>query len=809
MGLRPHHISFPLTRHPRHSARRIGDGQSEGARIMTKAEDKGAFYRLRTIKAPLRLLAVLCLSTALLSAASATPSVRLETARIAFEISPDTGQYNITDKTGKVVWSSNPEVARFGEVTLLAGGKRETFPLGRCAVVRKGSSLQVAFHPRPQQQLAELRIGVRVLADGKTLEFGYSADPALVVEQLNLLDSALSVASEDLGYITVPVREGLIIPADSGVAFTHEFDTYNYEGCHMEMFGVVKGGAAALVTWKDPYTKLVVRSKVPDQMASPVKQRLLPSLILRQSARSCRVSFLGKGGYMEMAKAYRDVAKERGWAVTWREKLKGHPERAKLFGAVNFKLWSTLSRQMNEESTKEESVRVHWTFDEAAQVAEHLKRDLKLDNVFFLMGGWIRRGYDNQHPDILPAAPECGGNEALADCVRRVRRLGYLVGLHDNYQDIYRDSPSWNEEFILKARDGSLVKGGHWAGGRAYLTCSRKALELAQRPQNLPAVRSLSKADAYFIDTTYAAGLTECFDPKHPLTRADDIHWKQALSDYAREVFPIFGSECGREWAIPHSDFFEGFTGVSGGYYHDAGLLKKLGATPVPLFEGVYRDCIAMYGKYGYDPAKAAEYVLHHLSIGRTLNYHSIPSHLYWKEPSPKTNTDGPSEFLRADNGWAEGMHPLDRFIKNTYEILSPLNELTSQTLLMEHEFLTPDRHARRSRFGSGADAVEVVVNASSEPLKRRSQLGGELTLPPYGFLVESRTFIAFLSLSWAGRDFESPSLFTLRSFDAKPIARSHRVRVFHGFGDPHILAGGTEHVVAREAVIDVAANSR
>ena len=32
-----------------------------------------------------------------------------------------------------------------------------------------------------------------------------------------------------------------------------------------------------------------------------------------------------------------------------------------------------------------------------------------MDNVLFTMGGWIHRGYDNQHPDILPAAPECGG----------------------------------------------------------------------------------------------------------------------------------------------------------------------------------------------------------------------------------------------------------------------------------------------------------------------------------------------------------------------------------------------------------------
>jgi hypothetical protein len=197
---------------------------------------------------------------------------------------------------------------------------------------------------------------------------------------------------------------------------------------------------------------------------------------------------------------------------------------------------------------------------------------------------------------------------------------------------MYRDSPSWDESYLQKNPGGQPALGGRWAGGRAYITCSRRAVDLAKRPQNLAAVKKLTSADSYFIDTTYAAGLQECYDPRHPLTRADDLKWKQAISDYAREVFGSFGSECGREWAIPHADFFEGLTGVSGTYYHDKNLLARLGAVPVPLFEMVYRDCIAMYGKYGYDIHRSAEYVLHHVHIGRPLNYHSVPSHLYWKE---------------------------------------------------------------------------------------------------------------------------------------------------------------------------------
>jgi hypothetical protein len=594
------------------------------------------------------------------------------------------------------------------------------------------------------------------------------------------------------------------------LTFTHQFDTYAYEGCHMEMLGVVQNGAAALVTWQDPYVAAQLKSLLKTNETSSAHQRLSPSLTLTKSARTFRIQFLGKGDYLTIAKAYREVARERGWLVSWDQKLNAHPERAKLFGAANIKLWSTLDRRMNEASTKEEALHVNWTFDEAAQVAEHLKHDLKLDKVLFTIGGWIHRGYDNQHPDVLPTAPECGGDAAFSNCARRVMNLGYLFCLHDNYQDIYRDSPSWNEKLIMKTDEGNLARGGHWAGGLAFLTCSQMAVGLAQRPQNLPGVKKLSEANSYFIDTTYAAGLQECYDPDHALTRVDDMKWKQALSDYAREVFGVFGSECGREWAIPHSDFFEGLTGVSGHYYHDANLPEKLGATLIPLFELVYRDCIAMYGKYGYDPKQSAEYVLHHISIARPLNYHSMPRHLYWKsanDEKPVSDKQGlaapdPATFARSDNGWAAELHPMDRFIKNTYEILSPLNEITAQMPMTGHELLTADRRVRRTVFGKGDNAVQVIVNGSATNYVWSSKLGGEVILPPFGFVVESPTFIAFYSYRWDGLDYQSPALFTLRSLDQKPVTSSHQLRVYHAFGDAKIRIGQHTREVGREAVL-------
>ena len=127
---------------------------------------------------------------------------------------------------------------------------------------------------------------------------------------------------------------------------------------------------------------------------------------------------------------------------------------------------------MSEDSTKEESVKVHWTFDEAAAVAEHLAKDVGISRCLFIVGGWTEGGYDCRHPDNLPANPECGGNEALADAIRRIQALGYVACLHDNYQDMYHDAKSWDPACIEKKPDGSLIQGGRWLGGRAYMVCA-------------------------------------------------------------------------------------------------------------------------------------------------------------------------------------------------------------------------------------------------------------------------------------------------------------------------------------------------
>lgn len=735
--------------------------------------------------------------------------VSINSSRIKFSMSPVNGAFQIRDNISNIVWDSNPYQRCFGEAMITVDGNSTPVVLDKCKISKNGNSLIATFNPLQSNPSYAIHVTIKPGNMPDSLTFSYEADSTIPLERINLLNKSLWTTDEEKGYVVTPTREGLYIPASSGLTFKHQFDTYGYEGLHMTMAGVVKNGATAMVTWDNPYTMVEVENQLM-QEENVTRNVLTTSVILRKSSRSFNLQFCGKGDYISIAKAYSQTPESKRWQVSWADKIKRNPDASKLLGAVNIKLWSVLSRRMNPESTQELSKRVSWTFDEAAQVAEHFKNDVKIDTCLFTIGGWIKRGYDNQHPDIMPPAPECGGAKALADCSKRVMNLGYLFCMHDNYQDIYKDSPSWDENLIMKKPDGSITKGGAWAGGTAYLTCSKMAVDLAKRPQNLPAVKELTKANSYFIDTTYASGLQECYDANHPLTRMDDMNWKQVISDYAREVFGLFGSECGREWALPHSDFFEGLTGVNGKGYHDAKLIEKVGGTTIPIFEAVYRDGIAMYGKYGYNINDAADYLLQHIIWGRPLNHHNIPSHLYWKEnvesgpqsPRRQAPREGYDVYVNGEGGWTEGMHPTDRFIKNGYEILCPFNAVTSQIPLTGHKFLTEDRLVQQSVFGDGPDRSVATVNMTKGDYIVTSKKNEKITLPPLGFLIESPAFIAFYAKNWNGVPYVKAPLFTIRSMDNNSIEKTARVRVFHGFGDNMIRIRDMIQTVPKEAFI-------
>jgi hypothetical protein len=424
--------------------------------------------------------------------------------------------------------------------------------------------------------------------------------------------------------------------------------------------------------------------------------------------------------------------------------------------------------------TSEPIHEVNFTFDECAGLAEHLRNDVGIDRAMLVLNGWIHYGYDNRHPDVLPAAPVLGGDEALIRCANRVKKLGWLFGLHDNYQDMYRDAPSWNEEFLMKNPDGSPRKGGIWPGGQAWFICSRKSLELARRPQNIPGIRKLFAPTVFFADTIFASPPYECFDPKHRLTFHDDIAYKKQLCDYLRGQFGLFGSEDGREWGVPHADYFEGLMS------HKTRFTYWNTRPPhedvvIPLFHLVYGDAVQIYAHQSDRPAPDnPSYILDHILYAEMPVY-DFGIHRYWTDRSqdfkPQPGSETRLVFARGGK-----LGVVDQFIRNTYEVLSPLNRLTALLPMTGHEFLTADRRVERTRFG---DDVRITVNYGPADYDT-----GEAVLPSFGFLVESPSLVALHARRYRELSFREPPLYVLRSGDQEPLLVSRDIRSYHGGGD-------------------------
>ncbi|MHC5101916.1 MAG: hypothetical protein ACYSOQ_00690, partial [Planctomycetota bacterium] len=244
---------------------------------------------------------------------------------------------------------------------------------------------------------------------GKSLQLTHASVPDGTTR---LLGDLLTITDEKDGFVIVPSREGLLIPADAEQSFKQMFGTSEYEGSHMNMFGFLKAGSGLIVTWDTADVFPEVQRKVSVQ-----SRELTTTFELRRSARSLRITPIGKGDWNTVASQYRKISEQKGYAVTLKEKIARNPEFEKLIGACNLKLWHLYIQRMNEESTEMKYQKVRWTFDEAAQIAEHMHDDLQIDRCLFSIGGWINGGYDNGHPDILPANEPCGGNAGLVDAM--------------------------------------------------------------------------------------------------------------------------------------------------------------------------------------------------------------------------------------------------------------------------------------------------------------------------------------------------------------------------------------------------------
>ncbi len=410
--------------------------------------------------------------------------------------------------------------------------------------------------------------------------------------------------------------------------------------------------------------------------------------------------FLPKGGYVALAKAFRAYARDRGLLVTLSQKAERNPNLRRLFGAPDVWGDATLAFARRAQAAGVDKMLVH--------------------------------------------------GRSTSEQTRGINELEFLTSEYDNYTDILplekgREIDAQHaplpESAVLKA-DGKRMT--------AWLTFDKKRQYMKRCPSLwvktarvvVPKVLREYPYLGRFIDVTTAEGLYECFDPKHPLTKAQKRQCGMDLLSYVRSQRLVVGGEHGIWWAVPHLDYIEGMmSGSPWCYPWPAGHLihpktkDQAFTSPwggklarweqyetwsmghrwrAPLWELVFHDCIVSTWYWG-DASdwllEAAPEVTAKKDAFNVL-YGTIP--MMWANKAGSWHADRET-FLR------------------TYRNTCKLHEAIAGTEMLSHAFVTPDHAVQRTRFSDGTD---VVVNFGAKPYT--AEVGGRAyALPQNGFAVK------------------------------------------------------------------------
>jgi hypothetical protein len=322
--------------------------------------------------------------------------------------------------------------------------------------------------------------------------------------------------------------------------------------------------------------------------------------------RTGRMVFFAKGNYVDLAKRYRAHAIETGLWVPLTEKIARSPKVASLVGTIESRV-SVLrnivpeSRLYKKQSPEDIAAgkpdpnhQVH-SFDERLQQMHALKA-AGIDRFNLVLTGWPRLGYDRQHPDVLPVAPESGGYDGMKRLADACRELGYLFTLHDQYRDYYVDAPSYSPEFAVHeenaatpptlfpgTRFGSFKEGPlsfltAWDGGKQTYLNARFMLPHLRK--NYAGIFAHGiKPDGSYLDVFGYVPPDQDFNPEHPTTHTEAKRAIAATFRWARANLGTVGTEAGVDWTVPYTDY-------------SSSLGPGKAGIPIPLFSLVYHDAV-------------------------------------------------------------------------------------------------------------------------------------------------------------------------------------------------------------------------
>ncbi|HPD14200.1 MAG TPA: glycoside hydrolase [Planctomycetota bacterium] len=491
--------------------------------------------------------------------------------------------------------------------------------------------------------------------------------------------------------LILPVNEGISYPADDATLPPMHYHLYGGHGLCMPWYGQTDGerGLMAIVETADDAAVRLPRLDGLLHLApewQPQKGQFGPPRVIRYV-------FFDQGGYVAMAKRYRDHAKQTGLLKTLDEKRKANPNVDLLIGAANVWCWEKDAPAIARELQAAGIRRILWSNGRPPDQLKALNE----------MSGVLTSRYDIYQDTMDPA------------------QFPKLRWVHGDWTseawangDLMRGpGGEWLKGWEVEAKDGGMIPCG--------VLCDLRAPDYARK--RIPAELKTHPYRCRFIDTTTASPWRECYDPKHPCTRTESKRAKmELLRVVSEECGLVCGSETGHDAAVPFVHYFEGMLSLGPYRVPDSGraMQKLWDSVPepvakfqtghfyrLPLWELVYHDCVVAQWYWG--------------------DYNNKLPSLWDRRDLWNALYGTPPMFMFDRKLWEASR---DRFVRS-YKTIEPTARATGYSEMLSHRWLTPDHAVQETRFANG---VVVTANFGDKP-----------------FVLANGTMLAPLALHAAG----------------------------------------------------------
>ena len=502
---------------------------------------------------------------------------------------------------------------------------------------------------------------------------------------------------KDSWYTLLNWQQGLLVPNTWKTAVDKVvFDGFmGTAGAYMPWFGQVKDRAGYIAICEQPWNAAYYTEHPAEGPYTHVGIRWEPSLGKMDYRRVMKYSFVKDCDYNDLCKIYRNYVIEKGRFKSLAEKAVKTPSIDQLIGSAFLHKGIKTQVMTNSDFYDAENPDKNNHLTPFSVRTEEIKKfhELGVEKLYLHLDGWAEPGYDNQHPDYLPACEKAGGWKAMKELSDTMHECGYLFGIHDQYRDYYYAAKTFDENFATRLADGTIPSHARWAGGPQTYLCATQAPFYVKR--NFTEIMDNGiKLDCAYLDVFTCNEGDECSHPWHKMTRRECYEYRNACFEYLLSKGILPSSEEVNDWAIPSLVFCH--------YAPYDFMLDRPGSPkkgiPVPLFNLVYHDCLIepwMMDKV----SEEEDYMLYAVLNGG----------------APYLVRDG--AYQNTDGSFAGGVEiTIEDQIKRC-KVVSDLHEKVAKCEMVRHEMVDGNPEVQRTTF---ADGTVVTVDFQTQTYQIR-----------------------------------------------------------------------------------------